>query len=125
MKKVYGVSDAHMRRLTAIVKKLTKPKPKESLYGVLFSGPQGVGKTMLVNAICNDVCKNNEVTVFRLSASNLNSDLKAKEVFAVARAAKPTILFVDECDSVFASDGSRTSNVKADYDRVLARARCM
>lgn len=80
--------------------------------GLLLYGPPGTGKTLIArklakNAGCNFVAAN----ISDLKSENIGGTGKAvKEFWAEARKKAPTILFVDECESVFATRGSTNSD---------------
>ncbi|MFT4249209.1 MAG: ATP-binding protein [Pseudomonas sp.] len=80
--------------------------------GLLLYGPPGTGKTLIArklakNAGCNFVAAN----VSDLKAAAIGGTGKAvKAIWADARKKAPTILFVDECESVFAARGSTHSD---------------
>ncbi|KAL8567498.1 hypothetical protein ACOMHN_010089 [Nucella lapillus] len=72
---------------------------------LLLAGPRGVGKTMLVQAICNEVGAN----LFDLSPANLVGKYPGKEglkmlmhlIFKVGRALQPSVFFVGNCEKMF------------------------
>ena len=74
-------------------------------HGVLLEGPPGTGKTMLAKAISNEY----DINFFYVSGSDFSKPLVGmgtqyvKELFAEARRNKPSILFIDEIDSIGAS----------------------
>lgn len=69
---------------------------------VLLFGPPGTGKTMIGKAIAHSV----EATFFAISASSLTSkwigegEKTVRTLFAVAGARAPSVVFIDEVDSV-------------------------
>ena len=73
--------------------------------GVLLEGPPGTGKTMLAKAIANE----HNINFFYVSGSDFSKPLVGmgsmyvKEIFDEARLNKPSILFIDEIDSIGAS----------------------
>ena len=76
------------------------------IQGVLFVGPPGTGKTLLVQAIAGEA----EVPVLILSGSSFADSQKEKKggqllkrVFQRARVLAPSILFIDEIDTLGAS----------------------
>lgn len=86
----------------------TPPLPK----GMLLWGPPGTGKTLIARKLAEHVrCNFVAVSIADLKAQHIGQTApRVKEVWNKARAKGPTILFVDECESAFASRGSRDSD---------------
>uniref|UniRef100_A0A1I8J6F6 ATPase_AAA_core domain-containing protein n=1 Tax=Macrostomum lignano TaxID=282301 RepID=A0A1I8J6F6_9PLAT len=72
---------------------------------LLLAGPGGVGKRMLVDAVCTETGAN----LIDLSAENLAGRYPGKDglrrlmhlVFKVGKALQPSVLFIEDCDMMF------------------------
>lgn len=70
--------------------------------GALLSGPPGTGKTFIAKALAGEA----KVPFFYASGSDFNDKFvgvgsaRIRELFKSARKSKPSIIFIDEIDSI-------------------------
>jgi cell division protease FtsH len=111
---VAGIDEAKAE-LTEVVDFLRHPEKYGKLggripHGVLLSGPPGTGNTLLARAVAGEA----DVPFFSLSASEFVEAIvgvgasRVRDLFAQAKEAAPSIVFIDELDAI---GRSRTSGV--------------
>ena len=85
---------------------LVKKYDVKNLKGILLFGPPGTGKSMLMQAIANEI---GGVKIINISGPDLikagpdNVVLSIKKAFDRARENAPSIIFIDEIDSIVSS----------------------
>eukprot|EP00359_Climacostomum_virens_P009796 CAMPEP_0204901608 /NCGR_PEP_ID=MMETSP1397-20131031/3177_1 /ASSEMBLY_ACC=CAM_ASM_000891 /TAXON_ID=49980 /ORGANISM="Climacostomum Climacostomum virens, Strain Stock W-24" /LENGTH=490 /DNA_ID=CAMNT_0052069987 /DNA_START=15 /DNA_END=1487 /DNA_ORIENTATION=+ len=106
---IAGLAFAKKAVMEAIVWPLLRPDLFKGLRapprGLLLFGPPGTGKTLIGKAIASEV----NATFFNISASCLTSkwvgeaEKLVKVLFMLARQHQPTVIFIDEIDSMLCS----------------------
>ena len=113
-KDVAGIDEAK-EELTEVVDYLKEPEKYRKLgarvpHGVLLSGPPGTGKTLLARAVAGEA----NAPFFSQAASEFVEAIvgvgasRVRDLFAQAKQAAPSIIFIDELDAI---GRSRTSGV--------------
>ena len=89
-----------------------KKEDKNARKGIILTGPPGTGKTFIVKAIANE----RDWFFLAPTLADLKGEYightsaKVKRIFKKARANEPTILFIDEADTVFTDRNSKENN---------------
>lgn len=106
---ISGLEYAKSKIKNIAIKPLLKPHLYvgclEPAKGLLLFGPPGTGKTLLARCIASQ----SNSTFFSISASSLTSkwigegEKSVRALFSVARIKAPSIIFIDEIDSLFTS----------------------
>src|SRR3546814_13672520 len=82
--------------------------------GVLLHGPPGTGKTRLARAVANE----SDAEFFLINGPEIvgsaygESEKKLREIFEAATKAAPSILFIDEIDSIAPKRGQVTGETE-------------
>jgi cell division protease FtsH len=109
---VAGIDEAK-QDLAEVVDFLKTPEKYQRLgaqipHGILLVGPPGTGKTLLARAVAGE----SERPFFSLSASEFVEAIvgvgaaRVRDLFAKAKAAAPSIIFIDELDAIGRSRAS-------------------
>jgi vacuolar protein-sorting-associated protein 4 len=107
MSEVAGLEDAKQAIQEAILSPMKHPelfkgKARQPWKGILFYGPSGCGKTLIAKAVASEV----HATFFNVSAGNIvskwlgESEKLIMTLFDMARKNQPSVIFMDELDSV-------------------------
>src|SRR3546814_3020594 len=97
-------------RYPELLQRLGVDPPK----GVLLHGPPGTGKTRLARAVANE----SEAQFFHIAGPEImgsaygESERRLREVFEEASANAPSILFIDEIDSIAPKRGQVTGEAE-------------
>ncbi len=120
---VAGIDEAKSE-LTEIIDFLRNPERYSRLggripHGVLLYGPPGTGKTLLARAVAGEA----HAAFFSISASEFIEAIvgvgasRVRDLFAQAKAAEPSIIFIDELDAIGRSRGGNITFGGANDER--------
>src|SRR6201992_222090 len=120
---VAGIDEAKAE-LTEIVDFLKTPERYQRLggripHGVLLSGPPGTGKTLLARAVAGEA----HAAFFSIAASEFIEAIvgvgasRVRDLFAKAKQAAPSIIFIDELDAIGRSRQGSASITGANDER--------
>jgi len=111
---IAGLPNCKQSLREAIVLPMIKPElftgARKPWSGILLYGPPGCGKTLLAKAAATE-CK---ATFFNVSSADLlskwlgESEKLVSSLFKVARLKAPSLIFIDEIDSVATKRGERS-----------------
>ncbi len=124
-KDVAGVDEAK-RELSEVVEFLKTPEKFRALgaripKGVLLVGPAGVGKTMLAKAVAGEA----GVPFFSIAGSEFMEMLvgvgaaRVRDMFAQAKKSAPSIIFIDEIESIGRQRGTGFSGGHDEREQTL------
>ncbi|CCF58246.1 hypothetical protein KAFR_0E00920 [Kazachstania africana CBS 2517] len=115
---IAGLTNAKNSLKEAVVYPFLRPDLfkglREPIRGMLLFGPPGTGKTMIAKAVATE----SKSTFFCISASSLlskylgESEKSVRALFYVAKKMAPSIIFIDEIDSLLGnrSDGENEAS---------------
>ncbi|KAJ2742624.1 Fidgetin-like protein 1 [Coemansia sp. BCRC 34301] len=122
---IAGLNQAKRAVHMAVIYPLLRPELFQGIRappkGLLLFGPPGTGKTLIGKCIASQA----GATFFNISASSLTSkwigegEKMVRALFAVARVRQPTVIFIDEIDSLLTqrTDGEQeaTRRIKTEF----------
>ena len=131
LKDVAGLTEAKQALREAVIVPYKAPQlwgeNERSWAGILLYGPPGTGKSFLAKAIAGEA----DCTFFNLSASTLlskyvgESEKLVSALFTLARQERPSIVFIDEIESILSArsggggGGGGDGGASAHNDRVV------
>lgn len=119
---IAGLKNAKRAVNDSVILPIRRPdlfKGRESYQAMLLHGPPGCGKTLLAKAAANEC----NLPFFSLSAADImdkyvgESEKRIQTLFLQARENQPSIIFIDEFDSLTPGTSSESNPVQ---DRIMA-----
>ena len=119
---IAGLTNAKRAVNDSVILPLKRPdlfEGRESYQAMLLHGPPGCGKTLLAKAAANEC----DLPFFSLSAADImdkyvgESEKRIQTLFQQARENQPSIIFIDEFDSLSPGTSSESNPVQ---DRIMA-----
>ena len=111
MSNVAGLEEAKRALREAIILPMKRPDlfkgARNPWRGILLFGPPGTGKTLLARAVATEV----DATFFNVSASSIiskwlgESEKLVQQLFETAQDKQPSLIFIDEVDSIASARG--------------------
>ncbi len=111
MSQVAGLEEAKRALREAIILPMKRPDlfkgARNPWRGILLFGPPGTGKTLLARAVATEV----DATFFNVSASSIiskwlgESEKLVQQLFETAQEKQPSLIFIDEVDSIASARG--------------------
>ncbi|KAH0571213.1 AAA family ATPase [Spironucleus salmonicida] len=113
-----------------VMPSLTQPylfKPSSPPVGILLTGPCGCGKTAFANAIANEFLSSiPKLSFFGVIGTQLiasktgDTERQIREIFALAEAANPSIILIDQLEAIAADSSGSTR----EYERRVVAQLC-
>ena len=118
--KVRLEQDKKNKIMEAVNAFLNSDEENKARHGMIFSGPPGTGKTLIAKSLASEKqCYFLAPTLAELKGEYIGqSSAKIKHLFDKARANEPTIIFIDEADTVFPSRALDTDRDSYSMDMV-------
>lgn len=118
--KVRLEQDKKNKIMQAVRTFLNSDEDNKARHGMIFSGPPGTGKTLIAKSLASEMqCYFIAPTLAELKGEYVGqSSAKIKRIFDKARANEPTIMFIDEADTVFPSRASDSDKDSYSMDMV-------
>ena len=125
---ITGLGGSKQHLMEAVILPMQRPDLFNSSLrsppkGVLLFGPPGNGKTLLAKAVANE----SKATFFSISASSLVSkyvgegEKMVRTLFGCAQALSPSVVFIDEADSLLSARGEEHDAMRRLKTEVLVQ----